>query len=328
MRRQNFSLLLVVLLGFGIAPAIFSNSPKNHQAFISLSVVINEAVTDPQQDWNDSAGGNSVPFDDTPGTGTITETDEWVELFNTGAQAIDLTNWSIEFINGTNVTLNFSAPGTAMLRFSAGGSLSNFQPGEYLVIGNPTGANNNDILIVLKDETGAIIDQVEIGDDFENDGAGDGAPDGGTSDGNATGINDEAVARQPNAVDTDNDVADFAKRAATIGMSNNANLSSVHGTIAAVPQDFVLNGNFPNPFNPGTQIKFGVPELARVVVTIHNITGQEVARLFDGELAAGEYAREWNAAGYVSGIYFVRLVAISKTSGQQVNLVKKMVLAK
>ena len=270
-----------------------------------------------------------MPFDEVPGTGTITETDEWVELFNTSAQAIDLTGWSIEFVNGTNATLSFSAPGTAVLRFSASGAAANFQPGEYLVIGNPPGASNNDIFVVLKDETGVIVDKVEIGDDFENDGNGDGAPDGGASDGNATGIDDEAVARQPNAIDTDDDVTDFAKGPATIGMSNGTSLlTDMHGTMAVAPEDFMLNGNYPNPFNPATQIEFGVSEPARIVITIHNITGQEVARLFEGELTAGEYEREWNAEGYVSGIYFVRLVTISKISRRQVNLVKKMVLAK
>ncbi len=141
-------------------------------------------------------------------------------------------------------------------------------------------------------------------------------------------INDEAVARQPNAVDTDDDVADFAKRSATIGMSNDANLTGVHGTTTAAPKDFVLDGNYPNPFNPATQIKFGLPEPARVVLAIHNINGQEVACLFDGELTAGEHRRDWNAEGYVTGLYFVRLVAIRKTSDRQVNLVKKMIFAK
>ncbi len=294
-------------------------------------VVINEIVTDPQQDWSDNAGGNGIAFDAIPGNGAITDTDEWVELFNAGTASVNLiagSGWTIEFINGTNVTLNFSNPSGAVLRFSVGGSTADFRPGEYLVVGNPPGAINNDVFIVLKDESGAVVDKVEIGDDFENDGNGDGAPDGGASDGNATGISDEAVARHPNAVDTDDDVADFAKQAATIGMSNSTNVTGVHGAMTAALKDFVLNGNYPNPFNPATQIKFGVPEPARVALTIHNLTGQEVARLLDGELAAGEYGREWNAEGYVSGIYFIRLVAISKTSGRQVNLVKKMVLAK
>jgi PKD repeat protein len=299
-------------------------------------VVINEIVTDPQQDWSDSAGGNGIAFDDIPGNGAVTDTDEWIELVNAGTEAVNLilgSGWTLEFINGTTSTLNFSNLGAAELRFSAGGSITNFQPGEFLVIGNPPGASNNDVFIVLKDETGAVVDKVEIGDDFENDGNGDGAPDGGASDGNATGINDEAVARHPNAVDTDDDVADFVKQAATIGVSNDSTSLSpgttgVHNAMTAAPEDFKLIGNYPNPFNPSTLIKFGVPEPARVMVTIHNVTGQEVTRLLEEELAAGEYEREWNAAGYVSGIYFARLVAISKTSNRQVELVKKMVLAK
>jgi PKD repeat protein len=317
----------LILHEFSVSRGLPPQAPK---------VAINEIVTDPQRDWNDSAGGNGIAFDKVPGNGSITDTDEWVELFNAGTQAVNLiagSGWTIEFINGSTAILNFADPGSTILRFSAGGSLANFRPGEYLVVGNPPGAINNDVFIALKNETGLVVDKVEIGDDFENDGSGDGAPDGGTSDGNATGINDEAVARRPNAVDTDDDVADFTKQAATIGASNDStniilSPTGVKNATTAVPEGFTLSGNYPNPFNPTTMIKFSIPEPARMMLTIHNVTGQEVARLFEGELGAGAYEREWNAAGYVSGIYFARLAAVGKTLGSRANLVRKIVLAK
>jgi PKD repeat protein len=395
-----------------------SNGEAPTEPFV---VVINEVVADPQQDWSDNSGGNGIPFDNVPGTGSITVTDEWIELFNAGTQAVNLivgNGWTIELINGTNEIFNFKNPGSAVLRFSAGGSVTNFQPGEYLVIGNPPGAINNDVYIILRDQTGAVVDDVEIGDDFEGDGNGDGAPDGGASDGNATGINDEAVARFPNASDTDNDVNDFAKQAATIGASNDGTspfnppiaravadtltgpvplrvqfscstmvsnvvvaschwnfgdgsesieqnpqhiyiqsgsflvrltatdnfgrsgrdslrvtatpgpATGVNGKSTILPEGFLLAGNFPNPFNPSTKITFGLPEPSQVVLTVHNVSGQEVARLLEDELAAGQYEREWNAAHQASGIYFCRLAVIGKVSGNQVNLVKKMVRAK
>ncbi|MDZ7362589.1 MAG: lamin tail domain-containing protein [candidate division KSB1 bacterium] len=298
------------------------------------TIVINEIVTDPQRDWNDSAGGNGVAFDRTPGSGTITDTDEWLELFNAGSTAVDLTEgagWSIEFINGTTALLNFKTPGSTVLRFSAGGAVTNFKTGEYLVVGNPPGAINNNVFIVLKDASGAVVDDVEIGDDFEGDGNGDGAPDGGADGGNATSPADEAVARVPNAVDTGNDIADFAQQLATIGFSNDSTgtpMTQVKNNTSPPPNGFVLYENHPNPFNPTTKIKFSVPEAATVVLTIHNLKGQELARLFEGELAAGEYQRDWNAAQHVTGIYFARLAAAGKVSGAQVNRVKKMLLAK
>jgi len=97
---------------------------------------------------------------------------------------------------------------------------------------------------------------------------------------------------------------------------------------ATLPSDFGLEVNYPNPFNPSTKIAFGIPEAAHVVLTIHNLNGQEVARLFEGEMAAGRYEREWKATDMASGIYFYRLVARGKDSQRQVNLVKKLTLTK
>ncbi|MFQ5706801.1 MAG: hypothetical protein ACE5HO_05085 [bacterium] len=59
------------------------------------------------------------------------------------------------------------------------------------------------------------VDDVELGDDPEGDGVGDGAPSG-----LSTGIADEAVARVPNAADTDVDTTDFTQMSATIGGAN------------------------------------------------------------------------------------------------------------
>jgi hypothetical protein len=221
--------------GFVAAPNLESRMARKSIAPTNAApIVINEIVTDPQQDWNDA-----TPFDNVPGTGAITDVDEWLELFNAGSVAINLregAGWRLDFIDTTPDSLKFSSPGsTVRFVFSKGGTLTNFQPGEYLVIGNPPGAMNNDIFLVLKNSAGMIIDDVELGDDAEGDGAGDGAPDGGPGGGDATGINNEAIARLPNAIDTDDDVADFAQQAATIGASNDP--------VVCVNYDFPVAGS-------------------------------------------------------------------------------------
>ena len=183
-------------------------------------IVINEVVVDPQQDWNDSEGGDGVDFNGIPGTGSVTTSDEWIEIYNASNQSFDLTNWTLEMIDTSpEVHVIGSGTGTEIL-FPATATISNFTPGTYLIIGNPVGSNNNECYFVLKNALGNIIDDVEIGDDPAGDGDGNGAPDPG-EDGNADDISNEAVARFPNGADTDDDPADFTKQAATIGSNNN-----------------------------------------------------------------------------------------------------------
>lgn len=185
-------------------------------------VVINEAVTDPQHDWNDTEGHGTTlsrpPFDACPGTGDTTSSDEWIELLNLSHQVFDLAGWQLVMTDTTPATLAFSDPGSTVFRFSHGGSISNFKPGERLVIGNPPGVMNNDVYLQLLDAAGNLVDDVEIGDDFESDGE-DGAPFFG-EDGNASFRLDEAIARWPDGVDTGGDVADFVQQRATLGRSN------------------------------------------------------------------------------------------------------------
>jgi len=194
-----------------------TSTPTPPTVYPSGAVVINEVVTDPQQDWNDSAGGNGVPFDAVPGDGVVSSTDEWIELLNVTECSLDLTGWSLVMID-TSPATEILGEGKAVLRFSAGGSLTDFRPGERLVVGNPKGALNNDVYIELRDASGHLVDDVEIGDDPEGDGP-DGAPQIG-QDGNALTVFNEAIARIPDGIDSDDDIADFAKRPATIGSDN------------------------------------------------------------------------------------------------------------
>ncbi|MCI0329610.1 MAG: multicopper oxidase domain-containing protein [candidate division Zixibacteria bacterium] len=71
-------------------------------------------------------------------------------------------------------------------------------------------------------------------------------------------------------------------------------------------------GNYPNPFNPETQIAFRLPNAGNVDLRIFNLLGQEVRRLVNGNLEAGDHTVRWDgrdAAGQsvASGIYFYRL---------------------
>ena len=78
---------------------------------------------------------------------------------------------------------------------------------------------------------------------------------------------------------------------------------------APLAEKFELYGNFPNPFNPSTKIRFATEKFSDVKVTIYSILGEEVAVTHDGELSAGTYDITWyghdqNGNKVPSGVYF------------------------
>ena len=84
----------------------------------------------------------------------------------------------------------------------------------------------------------------------------------------------------------------------------------------------VITGVAPNPFNPATVIRFRLDAAAAVDVSVYDSRGRRVARLFAGELAAGEHALAWNALGQPSGTYLARLVTRGGTSVRKLALVR------
>lgn len=99
-----------------------------------------------------------------------------------------------------------------------------------------------------------------------------------------------------------------------------------------VPVDFVLQQNFPNPFNPTTTISFQIPEItngsaAKTSLKVYNLLGQEVITLVDEFKLPGSYSIAWNAKdknglSVPSGIYLYRLQSGNFSS------IKKMILVK
>ncbi len=89
-----------------------------------------------------------------------------------------------------------------------------------------------------------------------------------------------------------------------------------------IPVAYALQQNFPNPFNPTTEIKFSLPEKATVKLIIYDMLGNKIATLIDEELGRGNYNAKWNAADYASGVYLYRLQT------DQFVRVKKMLLLK
>lgn len=89
-----------------------------------------------------------------------------------------------------------------------------------------------------------------------------------------------------------------------------------------LPDRFVLQPNYPNPFNPTTEIRFEIPNAAAVTLEVFNLTGQRVAVLIDQQLPAGSHRATWHATGNASGVYLYRLTAGDLSRSRKMMLLK------
>jgi len=77
----------------------------------------------------------------------------------------------------------------------------------------------------------------------------------------------------------------------------------------ALPASYVLAQNYPNPFNQRTRIAYALPAPERVLITVYDLLGREVATLADGLQQAGRHEVVFEAGTLPSGAYFYRMVA-------------------
>jgi hypothetical protein len=104
-----------------------------------------------------------------------------------------------------------------------------------------------------------------------------------------------------------------------IGINNNEN---------TIPKKFELY-NYPNPFNPSTNIKYELPVNAAVTIKIYNTLGEEIAVQVKNEYkSAGRYSAAFDGTNLPSGVYFYKLDVSGQTGITLFTETKKMVLIK
>jgi hypothetical protein len=94
-----------------------------------------------------------------------------------------------------------------------------------------------------------------------------------------------------------------------------------------IPKDFFLHENYPNPFNPTTTLRFDLPQVSDVTLTIYNMLGQKVRTYNMNDTPAGFHSIKWNATNDYGdpvgvGVYLYQLRA------NQFVKTRKMVLLK
>lgn len=99
------------------------------------------------------------------------------------------------------------------------------------------------------------------------------------------------------------------------------------GAESEIPTDFALLGNYPNPFNPETAIRFALPKSSHVEITIYNMLGKVIRRLVSKEYSAGEHTMKWDGqndfgADVASGTYLYEIQAGKFTATRKMVLVR------
>ena len=91
---------------------------------------------------------------------------------------------------------------------------------------------------------------------------------------------------------------------------------------SAIPADYYIKQNFPNPFNAVTVIEYGLPEDSYVSIEIYDLLGRRVQSLLSEQQPAGRHQLTWNAANVTSGVYFYRIQAQDYSEKKSMLLLK------
>ena len=97
--------------------------------------------------------------------------------------------------------------------------------------------------------------------------------------------------------------------------------------VELVPVKYELSNNYPNPFNPSTNIQYSIAQSKLVSIVIYNLLGQKVVTLVNKELGAGNYNVVWNGKNdfgskVSSGIYIYKLTAGDFVASKKMTLMK------
>jgi hypothetical protein len=103
--------------------------------------------------------------------------------------------------------------------------------------------------------------------------------------------------------------------------------TGVEDALSIVPCEYKLDGNYPNPFNPSTTIRFTLAAESKVRVEIFDVLGNKVNEIQTGKLAQGKHEIKFDASRFASGVYLYRLNAAGN-NGQIFKATGKMILLK
>lgn len=106
-----------------------------------------------------------------------------------------------------------------------------------------------------------------------------------------------------------------------------ASAVAVEDDLNALPQEFKLFPNFPNPFNPFTTINYDLPKSSPVAVTVHDVAGRKVRSLVNRKQQPGRKSVVWDATddsgrSVSSGVYICRVATSTGTVSRKMVLLR------
>jgi hypothetical protein len=123
------------------------------------------------------------------------------------------------------------------------------------------------------------------------------------------------------------DVGPFLNLPGGPGQDEVNSLQNSSATANIIPEELILENNYPNPFNPTTTIRFGLPQDQQVNLSIYSITGEKVATLVENFVKAGFHEITWdgrnqNGTEVSSGVYVYMLQASNEKVFKKMMLVR------
>lgn len=262
-------------------------------ADVSMGYVSNEA-TAPDYLKNPTPGQANDPtyyFDlcinEFQSTSDFGGPDDWIEIYNRGSQAVDVSNFFLSDERGNNDKWQFPDDTT-------------IQPGQYLVIWEDElkfglSSEGVDVIMFTKPDTVTGVDFYDFGPQLAD------YSEGRCPDGKSTWQKFKPHSR---------------------GEANDCSAAVQQKIETSVPDEFVLQQNYPNPFNPSTTITFSLPQADFVTLKIYDILGREMTTLVNQRMRAGVYSFDWNAEKFSSGVYLYVLTVGDKVDIKKMQLLK------
>jgi hypothetical protein len=122
--------------------------------------------------------------------------------------------------------------------------------------------------------------------------------------------------------DNPNSGSKYYYRLKQIDSDGQTEYSDVISIDLKIPNQYKLQQNFPNPFNPTTSITYNLPVDGNVTLNVYDILGNEVAALVNENQKAGAYTIPFNANELASGIYICKMYSGSFNSTIKMMLIK------